>query len=203
MIDLRSQLIAPDSAISDILYNTSGATSPFTGSVQNVELPGARWQLTFNYEKLDSRYGRVLKALKVALRGGAVVAHIYDLSYIGRRTVELGTPVVSGAGQTGNNLATSGWPVNTAVLEVGDQISYLASDGMYRMHMVMAAVSSNASGLAVIPILPPLRNPPVASLPVTSVMPSVSVTLTDGGSVNVNGMLHSASFVFTEALYGI
>lgn len=202
MIDLRTTLFAPDSAKSDILSNVGISASPFTGGIQATELPGARWKLTFGYDSLSAKYGRQLKAIKAMMRGGAEVAHIIDLSYIPRRSSEPGVPVVNGANQAGAVLASAGWTPSIQILEVGDQISYLCSDGMYRMHIVTAPVSSNASGQANIPILPPLRNPPVNGTPISSIAPAVSVQLTGGGEVSIDGMLHSASFEFTEALYG-
>lgn len=202
MIDLRTTLFAPDSAKADILNNVGIAASPFTGGIQVVELPGARWKLTFGYDSLSAKYGRQLKAIKAMLRGGAEVAHIYDLSYIPRRSVEPGTPTVNGANQAGAVLASAGWTPSISILEIGDQISYLCSDGMYRMHIVTAAVSSDASGNANIPILPPLRNPPVNGTAISSIAPVVSCQLTGGGEVSIDGMLHSASLEFTEALYG-
>lgn len=180
MIDLRSTLFAPDSAKADIVSNVGIAASPFTGGIQVTELPGAKWKLTFGYDSLSAKYGRQLKAIKAMLRGGAEVAHIHDLSYLPRRSAEPGVPIVNGANQAGGVLASSGWTPGIAILEMGDQISYLCSDGMYRMHMVTGAVSSDGSGNANIPISPPLRNPPVNATPISSINPSVSVILTGG-----------------------
>lgn len=202
-IDLRPILIAPDSAASDILSNVGTAVSPFTGGMQQTELPGARWKLSFGYSNLNSQQGRVLKAVKSMLRGGANVATIYDLSYLPRRLTEPGAPVINGAAQTGVLLSTTGWTPSIPVLEIGDQISYLSTDGLYRMHMVTGSVSSNTAGVAVIPILPPIRNPPVQSAIVNSVKPTISAIWQDGGEVAVDGMMHATSFVFVEALYAI
>ncbi|CUS06477.1 distal tail protein [Acinetobacter phage Loki] len=202
-IDLRTTLFAPDSASSDIVNNVGIATSPFTGGVQITELIGAKWKLTFNYENLDMRYSRLLKAIKAQLRGGAEVAHIVDYSYIPRRSVELGTPVINGANQVGGAIAASGYPASTRIFEYGDQLSYLCSDGMYRMHVVTAAVDSDPSGNANIPILPPLRNPPVNGSAINSVNPCVSVALTSGGQIAIDGVIVSAQFEFTEQLYGV
>lgn len=203
MIDLRNVLFAPDSAKSDVLNNVGVAQSPFTGGIQVTELAGARWNLTFIYENLNASYGRKLKALKHQLRGGAEVAHIHDLSYIPRRMNELGTPVINGADQEGTIIASSGWDINTTVLEYGDQISYLSTDGFYRMHIVTEDVTSDSNGNANIKVLPPMRNPPVNGTALDSIKPTVSVILTGGGEVSINNMTHSASFVFTEALYGV
>ncbi|MCW2763973.1 MAG: hypothetical protein JWR85_4174 [Marmoricola sp.] len=203
MIDLRPILIAPDSAASDIISNVGTAVSPFTGGMQQTELPGARWKLSFGYSGLNSAQGRVLKAIKSMLRGGAQIANIYDLSYLPRRLVEPGAPVINGSAQSGILLSTTGWTPSIPVLEIGDQISYLSTDGFYRMHMVTGSVASNAAGVAVIPILPPIRNPPVQSTPVSSVKPTISCMWQDGGEVSVDGMMHGTSFVFVEALYAI
>lgn len=203
MIDLRDVLFAPDSAKADIISNVGIAASPFTGGVQITELPGAKWKLTFSYDSLSAKYGRQMKAIKAMLRGGAVVAHIYDLSYLPRRSAEPGTPLIKGANQSGAVLAVDGLTPNAAAYEIGDQVSYLCSDGMYRMHMVTANVSADASGNANIPIQPPLRNAPVDNAAVASVRPAVSCYLSGGGEVSIDGMLHAASFEFTEALYGM
>ncbi|HCH8414899.1 TPA: hypothetical protein NNT57_004555 [Salmonella enterica] len=202
-IDLRNVLIAPDSATSDIINNVGIAVSPFTGGVQVTELIGAKWKLTFNWENLHMKHSRLLKAVKAQLRGGAEVAHITDYSYIPRRSTELGTPVVNGANQVGGNLAASGFTASTRLFEYGDQLSYLCTDGMYRMHIVTAPVDSDASGNALIPISPPLRNPPVNGTAINSVSPCVSVSLTSGGNVSIDGVIVSAQFEFTEQLYGV
>lgn len=203
MIDLRTELIAPDSAKSDVLNNVGVAQSPFTGGIQVTELAGARWQLTFSYESLSASHGRKLKAIKHKLRGGAEVAHVRDLSYIPRRSVQLGNPTVNGADQSGTILNTTGWTPNAKILETGDQLSYLSTDGFYRMHIVTEDVTADATGNANVQILPPMRNPPVNGTEIDSINPSVSVILSGGGEVSVNNMLHSTSFTFVEALYGV
>lgn len=202
-VDLRPILIQPDSAASDIISNVGTAVSPFTGGMQQTELPGARWKLSFGYSNLSSAQGRILKAIKALLRGGANVATIYDLSYLPRRLIEPGAPVINGSAQAGTLLSIGGLTVSAPVYDIGDQISYLSTDGLYRMHMVTGSVVSNAAGVAVVPILPPIRNPPVQGTAVNSVSPSLSAIWQDGGEVQVNGMMHATSFVFMEALYAI
>lgn len=200
MIDLRTVLIPPDSAVSDILTNIGVSASPFTGDEQITELPGARWKLTFSYKSLDSSYGRKFKSLTAKLRGGAEIAHIVDLSYVPWRITEPGTPVIAGADQSGISLATSGWNPSTLVLKEGDQLSYLSTDGLYRMHVVTADVTTDAGGLATVPIMPPMRNPPVNGGAINSVKPAVSVRHSGGGSVQINGVIVDANYEFTEAL---
>lgn len=114
-----------------------------------------------------------------------------------------GATATASIGQQGAILIIDGLPANTPVYTIGDQVSYLSVDGMYRMHMVTSPVSSDATGRAFVPILPPMRNAPTTGTGVDSLYPSVSVNWTDGGSISVAGIVHSCSFVLTEALYGI
>lgn len=73
-----------------------------------------------------------------------------------------GTPVVSGANQTGSSILTSGWTASTTVLNQGDVIYFAGvhrinpltrqSTGDLRGFVVTAAVTSNGSGNATIPV---------------------------------------------------
>lgn len=205
-VDLRTILVdTPDSATSDIISNVGSSASPFTGGMQFVELPGARWNLTFGYTALTPADGRLMKAIKALCRGGAELVHVTDLSYVPRITELPGgaAPVIAGAAQAGVQLATGGWPANTTVFRTGDQLSYLSTDGMYRMHTVVGDSTSSAGGLAQVSILPPMRNPPVNGTPVEMIRPCMTATLREGGEVSADGYIHSTTLVFIEALYAI
>lgn len=61
---------------------------------------------------------------------------------------------VSGAGQTGSSLVTAGWPMSTAlVVRAGDVIKLA---GLNAVFMITADAASDASGLATLPIDPPI-----------------------------------------------
>lgn len=76
-----------------------------------------------------------------------------------------GTPVVNAAGQTGNVITSSGWTINTQVLNQGDVITFAnvfavnpqskQSTGALRQFVVTANVQSNGAGVANIPIAGP------------------------------------------------
>jgi len=67
-----------------------------------------------------------------------------------------GTPVVSGAGQTGYSLVTRGWPPSLyRLLMVGDNIQI-----GYRLYRVLDQVNSDASGNATLSVWPNLRDQP-------------------------------------------
>ena len=73
--------------------------------------------------------------------------------YAAPQGLALGTPVVSGAAQTGRSLVTRGWTASkTGQLLPGDHLQI----GV-RLHMVTAQVNSDASGNATIPIWPRIR----------------------------------------------
>jgi hypothetical protein len=68
----------------------------------------------------------------------------------------LGTPLVSGAGQTGYSLVTRGWvPSTTSILLTGDLIQI-----GYRLYKVLDAVNSDGSGNATLSVWPNLRDQP-------------------------------------------
>jgi hypothetical protein len=279
--DLRTLLanLKPDTATIDIVSNVGASYSPWTGGGQFTELPGAKWKMAWTYNALDSIEGRVMKAVKAMMKGGAEVCHVRDFAYMARRTVEPGAPVVgpgvvlgvaitapgagytvapavvftggggagaaatavidggkvveinvtapgagytsapavsftgggggagatatASAGQAGAVLTITGCTPSAPAYAIGDQVSYLSVDGMYRMHMATANVNADATGKVLLPILPPIRNAPTFGAGVDSLTPSVSVNLTDGGAVTIDGVVHSLSWTLTEALYGI
>jgi hypothetical protein len=204
MIDLRPLLFPPDSADKGLQYNVGSAQSPFDGSVQTTELPGARWGITLAYKDLNIATGRKLTAIAAMLRGGAQVAHIYDYHYIPRRATEPGAPKINGANQTGTLLAIKGGTPGQGYI-MGDQVSYLSTDGMYRMHIVVGDTNFDGAGNMNLPILPPMRNPPVADDNVISVQPSISVTLPakEVPSASINRMVVAMNFNFIEALHAL
>lgn len=202
VLDLRNILTEPDSAISDIVSNVGINVSPFTGGIQTVEMVGAKWKLSFSYQSLSLEHGRIFKALKSQMRSGARLCLVPDMSYIPRSLQVKGAPIISGANQAGSSLKIAGMFPNSRIFEIGDQLSYLAADGLYHMHIVTSASDSDESGIVYAQIEPPLRNPPLNGGSVELVKPCISALLTGGGEVSTQGVLISCSLEFTEALYG-
>lgn len=201
MIDLTATLFEPDSATNKLMFNTGTATSPFTGGRQTTNLPGARWSLKYTYKDLSMELSRKLSGIQAVLAGGAEIAHIRDYTFFPRMSAPLGAPIVNGASQVGSSLKTSGWKAGQVVLEFGDRLSYLATDGLYHLHTVTANISSDENGIAYVPISPPLHNPPVDGAHVETINPIVSVTCTDSGEVSIDGVVSGITLQFEEALY--
>lgn len=136
--------------------NTQSFRSPLSGATQTLELPGARWYARLDLPELTPEEWRLMAAFCVGLRGQAGRFYLWDHSHPAPAGSALGVPVVAGAGQTGTNLATSGWQASSAGLllpgdyvQVGDELK-----------MVMAQVDSDGSGAATIQVEPPLRVSP-------------------------------------------
>lgn len=145
--------------------------SPFSG-VDNVQdWGGAWWDYSIDMAAMTPDDGRVLSAFFDGL-GGPVGTFLFADPSIDNPT-GLGTPLVDGAGQTGNSLATDGW---SAGLRAGDFFS-LGSDDTTRLYRVTADVVP-VSGAATVSFVPALRTSPADDAPLTVVDPALVLRLT-------------------------
>jgi hypothetical protein len=191
--------IAPGSLDWGLTSNTHAFGSPLSGSVQTLELPGARWRFSFDMNSLAPDDSATLRAWLVGLRGQSGRFYMHNMSQPSPRGAGGGAPVVSGAGQSGVALSTSGWPFSTTVLKVGD---FFEVNG--ELKMVMANVVSNASGAATVTFEPPLRASPANLAPITTVKPKAIFKLDDDTvrwltTPSMRGPLGSFPIAATEA----
>lgn len=137
--------------------------SPFTGVQQTFTYPGQWWEadITLPPLKGDSADEWVTFLLSLQGRTGTFL-----LGEPGRATAKgsasstPGTPVVDGAGQTGNDLAVRGLPLSaTGYLKAGDYIQ-LGSGTTAQLHKVLAQVDSDGSGDATMTLFPRIRTSP-------------------------------------------
>lgn len=137
--------------------NTQVFSSPFTGQVQTVVLPGAKWRARLSFETLSIDQQRVLAGFLAAQQGPAGT---FTYSPPHAKTPQ-GAPgagpfTVNGGGQTGTVLSVAGFPLSTTgVLKAGDFLSF-----GQELKMVRADVNSNGSGVASIGITPAIRTSP-------------------------------------------
>lgn len=78
-----------------------------------------------------------------------------------------GTPLINGAGQSGNSIVTDGWTASNAVLKAGDIIMFAGVNavhaqtkqdlGYLQQFVVTADVTSAASGTTTVPVSPALQ----------------------------------------------
>lgn len=148
-----------------IVANGTSFVSPFSGATQTMGFPGSRWKTTLTFENMNDAESRLLETLIVRLNGQQHRVRLFDF---GRPVVaQKGTPLVNGAGQSGDSISTDGWAANTLVLSKGDFIQ-IATE--YKQ--VLDDVTSNASGQATINIGPMLRYSPADNAVINVTAPS-------------------------------
>jgi len=154
-----------------LVANTQSFTSPLSGSVQTVEMPGAKWKASFQLENLSEADAATFQAFLVQLRGKAGRFSLYNFARSEPRGTQRGAPLVKGASQTGTTLAIDGCTVGATLL-AGD---YFAVNG--ELKMVVADATADGSGNMTLSFEPPLRSSPADNAPLTLVQPTATFML--------------------------
>lgn len=168
-----SIITAPNSCASGVVItmtNVVGRTaSPFTLEEQAYKWDGAQWSMEFTLPPQTTR-AKASEWITFGMRleGSFNYFLMGDPSAKTPMGVATGTPLIDGNGQTGNFLSTKGWTPNVSgILKAGDYIQ-IGSGINSRLHMVVENASSDASGNAVLSILPSLRHQPVNNSPIVT-----------------------------------
>jgi len=178
--------------------SVTAATSGFTGSQQVQDWAGEWWEFTFEMALSKGRDARRLSAFFSGLGGMRGLFLFCDPS-AGRSNL-LADPIVSGGGQTGNTLVTSGWAASSLALETGDFIS-LGDDTDTRLYQVTADAVADAAGAATLQITPRLRSSPLGGAPLEIAAPAVLLRLTGSVPTRINRAdSHRFSVTAREAL---
>lgn len=146
-------------------------TSPFTGSQQVQDWGGSWWEYEIEFAVQYGAAGRKLSAFFAALRGPADVFIFADPFIV--NPTGLGTPLVNGAGQTGNSLVTDGW--GTVGMKAGDFFHLLQSG---RKLYQLTADSMPVAGAMTLYFVPALRASPADNAALNVVNPGVVLRLT-------------------------
>lgn len=140
------------------------------GGAHVARLFGApRWAFTLRYPALTQDEFRPVSAFLQALRGPLTAFEVLVPLESDPRGVATGIPVVSGAGQSGLSLVTSGWtPSITGILRAGDPVVVA---GHTRVLRLAADTNSSGTGTATLTFTTPLMHTPAnaAALTVRSV----------------------------------
>ncbi|MBF0583295.1 MAG: hypothetical protein HQL80_03555 [Magnetococcales bacterium] len=133
---------------------------------RSVRTTGAQlWTLKARWAPLTRSQFAPIQAFVLAQRGRAGVFTWRTPLYPAPIGVATGTPVVTGAGQTGTLLMTSGWsPSVPGILKAGDVFSIA---GQPKVYMVMEDANSNSNGESILSIQPSLLISPAAAAPLT------------------------------------
>jgi hypothetical protein len=135
--------------------------SVLSGTVQHRALPGDRWEALLPFSNRQGSEARRLKAFIMSLGGSRGRFKVPPVDNERSGTM-LGSGVVDGAGQTGSDLATTGWTPNQSLLfDYGD---YFEVNG--ELKIITEPVASNGSGDATLKFAPPLRQSPASAAPI-------------------------------------
>lgn len=191
--------LVPAKATWGLQSNTETFTSPLNRAVQTVERPGARWKVTLEFPPMNEVNRGRLEGFLAALGGmagrftlwphqrpaAAILAMPRDaslvLDFLAQSYQVDGLPVVNGAMSNFKLLPTKFWPANTLVLRAGE---FLSAGG--ELKMVTTDVTSDAAGLASVPVAPAFRNAPADGSAITLDKPKTTMMLSsDEYSVSV------------------
>lgn len=158
--------------------NTQLFESPLSRSTQTLELTGARWEATFELPAMNRAEAAVWIAWLTEQLGMAGRFFAGDPSMKTPRGVATGAPVVGAVSQAGRILATAGWtPDITGILKAGDFFSYNTPTMWRQMHQVITDADSDSGGIAVLEIVPSMRESPPINTPITVSSPTCIMRL--------------------------
>lgn len=145
------------------LQTASGAQrSPFTLRTQVYLSPGKMWFGTVTFKKVTFAQAASIRAFLADLQGQYGTFLYGDPDYLARGAsgIYSGTPVVNGAGQTGNTLNIDGATNSiTGWAKAGDYFQ-IGSGTSARLYMITQDANSNGSGEVVLTFQPALRSSP-------------------------------------------
>jgi len=146
----------PSSIEWDMQEVGSGNRSPFTGQSQTYDWQNSWWEGQVSFKPMGRSSFDMWTAFLAQCRGQSNAFSLGDPKAKLPKGVATGTPVVSGAGQTGYFVVTRGWaPGVISILLPGDFIQI-----GYRLYKVLNAVTPDGSGNATLAIWPNLRDQP-------------------------------------------
>lgn len=156
-----------------LMTAADGTISPFTGEEQVQDWGGEWWEYDLEFAVHQGRDGAEVSVFFDQLGGRRGSFLLRDPSY---QLTAPGTPLVNGAGQSGNTLATDGWPASTTVLRMGDAFQ-LGSGATTRLHRLTANATSNGAGQCTLNFVPRLRVSPLDNAALVVAQPAVHLRL--------------------------
>lgn len=135
--------------------------SPFTFAGQAQASAGQMWAVDVTLPPMKRADAAVWLSWLISLRGQFGTFLMGDPNATTAQGTPTGTPVVNGAGQTGQALNIDGCTTGvTNWLKAGDYIQ-LGSGSRATLHMVLEDVDSDGSGEATLSLWPHIRSAPV------------------------------------------
>lgn len=145
-----------------MIYTASVASSrsPFTLQEQVSSLSGEAWSIEFSPPTMRRESAEEWIAFALSLRGKYGTFLAGDPAGQTPRGVATGTPLVNGAGQTGNTLTIDGCTSGvTGWMKKGDYFQ-LGTGASARLYKLIADADTNGSGQTTLEFVPALRSSP-------------------------------------------
>lgn len=135
-------------------------TSAFNQSTQATVMGAGYWVVTVTIGARRRTEVPAWEAFIAQMSETRNRIRFWDWRWEAPRGVATGTPVVSGANQTGRALVTSGWTSSTAgLLLPGDYVGLTDASGK-QLRRVIAQADSNGGGVATLQLDQPVRLSP-------------------------------------------
>lgn len=150
--------------------------SAFTGSQQIQDWGGRWWHYEIEMALTKGADGRRLSVFFASLGGVAGRFLLIDPA-AAHQVSTPGAPLVLGSAQSGSTLLSAGWVPDTRPLLSGDLFS-LGDGAQTRLHQLTADVISDATGVATLHFVPPLREAPANQAGINVTAPAIGLRLT-------------------------
>lgn len=126
------------------------------------------------------------------------------------------TPLVSAANQSGSSITTSGWAINTLVLNQGDIVSFTGSNAVnpvsyrstrkLRTYTVTAPVNSDGNGNATINIFPPMSADGASPFQTVDALPALNAPVlvyatAAANFANISGQVTAQAMAFHKTAF--
>jgi hypothetical protein len=168
---------------------------PLGGAGQRVNRLGSRWRMRVDMPVLTPRQAREWSAALVkGLRLGVLMPILQPETSTGVP----GSPLVAGAGQTGTDLDIDGLTPAYGY-RIGQWVSVIVSSRRY-LYQISASGFADTSGVATLPIEPPLRVSPADNDTVELGLPYIEGLLAEAPSwmLDVDRLARGFSFAIEE-----
>jgi hypothetical protein len=172
------------------------STSPFTLQQQLVRHQGARWEADITVAEMERPAAEEWIAALASLRGAWGTFRLADPGGATPRGTWAGTPLVKGAGQTGETLLVDGFSAG-ATIKAGDY--FQIGDRLYKV----LVDATESSGEITIDIWPRLRESPADNAVITTSSAKGLFRLasnTQGWALQGSGLRYTLAFGAVEAI---
>ena len=140
-----------------IIRTVAVSQSPFTYKSQSADFGGAIWQTTVELPIMNREQSSLWTSFFMQLHGRAGTFLLGDpdaRAIRGGLTSSIQTNTTASVGAY--DIVIDGANASTLIFKAGDYIQ-LGSGASSKLHMIVANVTSNSSGVATLPIEPPLK----------------------------------------------